>query len=242
MLACGHGSMLEKELPLAILVAMVSQKGGVGKSTLARLLAREFAAQKWQVKIADLDISQGTSFQWRSRRLEHQIEPDIAVEQFGRVDQALKIADQYDIIILDGAPHSTQATRSISIASDLTVIPTGLAVDDLQPAVTLAHDLVKNDVLRTKITFALCRVGNSVSEIDDARAYLNQAGYAVLAGTVPEQVAYRRASDEGRALTETRFSTLNQRAEELAQAMVDKIGELTGTKSTSQSRAKRSVA
>jgi len=227
---------------LAILVAMVSQKGGVGKSTLARLLAREFAAQKWQVKIADLDISQGTSFQWRSRRLEHQIEPDIAVEQFGRVDQALKIADQYDIIILDGAPHSTQATRSISIASDLTVIPTGLAVDDLQPAVTLAHDLVKNDVLRTKITFALCRVGNSVSEIDDARAYLNQAGYAVLAGTVPEQVAYRRASDEGRALTETRFSTLNQRAEELAQAMVDKIGELTGTKSTSQSRAKRSVA
>jgi len=227
---------------LAILVAMVSQKGGVGKSTLARLLGREFAAQDWRVKIADLDISQGTSFQWRSRRLEHQIEPDIAVEQFGRVDQALKIADQYDIIILDGAPHSTQATRSISIASDLTVIPTGLAVDDLQPAVTLAHDLVKNDVLKTKITFALCRVGNSVSEIDDARAYLNQAGYAVLAGAVPEQVAYRRASDEGRALTETRFSTLNQRAEELAQAMVDQIGELTGTKSISQSRAKRSVA
>lgn len=221
---------------------MVSQKGGVGKSTLARLLGREFAAQDWRVKIADLDISQGTSFQWRSRRLEHQIEPDIAVEQFGRVDQALKIADQYDIIILDGAPHSTQATRSISIASDLTVIPTGLAVDDLQPAVTLAHDLVKNDVLKTKITFALCRVGNSVSEIDDARAYLNQAGYAVLAGAVPEQVAYRRASDEGRALTETRFSTLNQRAEELAQAMVDQIGELTGTKSISQSRAKRSVA
>ncbi len=227
---------------MAILVAMVSQKGGVGKSTLARLLGREFAAQDWRVKIADLDISQGTSFQWRSRRLEHQIEPDIAVEQFGRVDQALKIADQYDIIILDGAPHSTQATRSISIASDLTVIPTGLAVDDLQPAVTLAHDLVKNDVLKTKITFALCRVGNSVSEIDDARAYLNQAGYAVLAGAVPEQVAYRRASDEGRALTETRFSTLNQRAEELAQAMVDQIGELTGTKSISQSRAKRSVA
>jgi chromosome partitioning protein len=227
---------------LAIIVSMVSQKGGVGKSTLARLLAREFAAQEWRVKIADLDISQGTSFQWRTRRLEHQIEPDIPVEQFGRVDQALKIGDQYDLLIFDGAPHGSQATRAIAQASDLTVIPTGLAVDDLQPAVTLAHDLVKNDVPQARITFALCRVGNSSVEIEDARGYLKQAGYAVLDGALPEQVAYRRASDEGRALTETRFQSLNERAEELAQGMVDKIGELTGTGKTSQPRNKRSVA
>jgi chromosome partitioning protein len=71
-------------------------------------------------------------------------------------------------------------------------------------------------------------------EIDEARAYLTQAGYSVLAGSLPEQVAYRRASDEGRALTETRFATLNQRAEELAQALVDKIGE----RSQSSSKAK----
>jgi chromosome partitioning protein len=146
------------------------------------------------------------------------------------------------MLIFDGAPHSTQATRSISIASDLIVIPTGLAVDDLQPAVTLAHDLVKNGVLRHKIVFALCRVGHSPAEIEDARAYLHQAGYTVLPGEIPEQVGYRRASDEGRALTETRFQSLNQRAEELAQSMVDKISELNGAAQTSQPRAKRSVA
>jgi chromosome partitioning protein len=56
---------------MAFVVAMVSQKGGVGKSTLARLLAREFAAQEWNVKIGDLDISQGASFQWRARRLQN---------------------------------------------------------------------------------------------------------------------------------------------------------------------------
>jgi len=227
---------------LAIIVSMVSQKGGVGKSTLARLLAREFAAQEWRVKIADLDISQGTSFQWRARRLEHQIEPDIPVELFGRVDQALKIGDQYDLLVFDGAPHSSQATRAIAQASDLTVIPTGLAVDDLQPAVTLAHDLVKNTVPKEKIVFALCRVGSSSFEIEDGRAYLHQAGYAVLHGALPEQVAYRRASDEGRALTETRFHSLNERAEELAQSMVDKIGELSDKTKPTQSRAKRSVA
>jgi chromosome partitioning protein len=220
---------------MAIVVGMVSQKGGVGKSTLARLLAREFAAQQWRVKIADLDISQGTSFQWRARRLSGQIEPDIAVEQFGRVDRALEVAAQYDLLIFDGAPHSTQATHAIASGCDLVVIPTGLAVDDLQPAVMLAHDLAKNGIPRHKIVFALCRVGNSQAEIEDARAYLEKSGYPVLAGAIPEQVAYRRASDEGRALTETRFASLNGRAEELAQCMVDKITELTAGGSQEQS-------
>jgi chromosome partitioning protein len=212
---------------MTFIVAMVSQKGGVGKSTLARLLAREFAAQDWSVKIADLDVSQGTSFQWRSRRLESQIEPDVPVEQFGSVEKALKLADQYDMLIFDGAPHSTSATRAVALASNLTVIPTGLAVDDLQPAVTLAHDLVKQGLHRNKIVFALCRVGNSAAEIEDGRAYLENAGYDILPGTLPEQVAYRRASDEGRSLTETRYATLNMRAEELAQGMVDKISKLS---------------
>lgn len=224
---------------MAIIVSFVSQKGGVYKSTLARLLAREFAAQQWNVKIADLDISQGTCFQWRTRRLESQIEPDVPVEQFGSVDKALRVADQYDLLIFDGAPHSSSATRAIAQASDLTVIPTGLAVDDLQPAVTLAHDLVKQSVPRDKILFVLCRVGDSNAEIEDARAYLQEAGYTVLAGTLPEKVAYRRASDEGRALTETRFPSLNQRAEEVAQGMVDKISQLS---STENQKKKRSVA
>lgn len=47
---------------MAIILGVVSQKGGVGKSTIARLIARELASQDWQVKIADLDISQATSY------------------------------------------------------------------------------------------------------------------------------------------------------------------------------------
>src|SRR5450631_1941531 len=49
---------------MAVIVGMVSQKGGVGKSTLSRLVAREYANAGWSVKIADLDVSQGTSFSW----------------------------------------------------------------------------------------------------------------------------------------------------------------------------------
>ena len=53
---------------MPIKIAIASQKGGVGKSSCARLVAREFAQAGWSVKIADLDIQQGTSFQWYRRR------------------------------------------------------------------------------------------------------------------------------------------------------------------------------
>jgi chromosome partitioning protein len=220
-------------MAMALILSMLSQKGGVGKSTLARILACEFATQGWNVKIADLDISQGTSFQWRSRRLQNQVEPDVPVEQFGSVDKALALAEQYDMLIVDGAPHATSSTRAAALASQLTVIPTGLSLDDLPPAVLLAHDLVKQGVAREKIIFALCRVGDSEIEIDEARTYLQHAGYDVLSGAIAEKTAYRRATDNGRALTETRYASLNQMAAEVAQAIVDRI---------SQAKKKRSIA
>lgn len=208
---------------MAVILGMVSQKGGVGKSTLARLVAREYALAGWTVKIADLDVSQGTSFNWQSRRLQAGIEPVIAVERFGTVQQALRIGEHYDLVILDGPPHSTAGTLKIAEASLLTVLPTGLSLDDLEPSVLLAHELRKQGVNSGKVAFALSRVGDSESEIQEAREYITGAGYRVLSGSLPEKTAYRRASDEGRSLTETRFSSLNKRSDELAQGIVDLV-------------------
>jgi chromosome partitioning protein len=208
---------------MALLIGLISQKGGVGKSTLSRLLAREYAAGGWSVKIADLDVSQGTSFNWQARRLQHEITPNVPVERFGSVEAAVKVAEHYDLLILDGAPHSTASTLKIAQASSAVVLPTGLALDDLEPAVLLAHELVQKGIAREKIAFALCRVGESEIEIAEARSYIGQAGYGVLPGSIPEKIAYRRASDEGRALTETRFASLNARSDELAQGIIDLI-------------------
>ena len=55
---------------VAIVIGVGSHKGGVGKSTIARLIAAEYARNNWEVKIADLDLSQGTSYHWHERRLQ----------------------------------------------------------------------------------------------------------------------------------------------------------------------------
>jgi chromosome partitioning protein len=214
---------------MTVFIALLSQKGGVSKSTLARLVAREYANAGWSVKIADLDVSQGTSFNWQGRRLQAGIEPIIPVERFGTVEQAVNSAGQLDLMILDAPPNSTAATLRIARAADLVILPTGLSLDDLQPSVLLAHELAKKGVGKTKIAFALCRVGDSHIEVNEAQIYITDAGSRVLPGSIPEKIAYRRASDEGRALTETRFPTLNQRADRLAQSIIDLVSKLKRT-------------
>ena len=209
------------------LLAFVSQKGGVGKSTLARLIAREYAHAGWEVKIADLDVSQGTSLHWQRRRLENKIEPHVPVEAFSSLDQALKLNGHQDVLVVDTPPNSNAGTLRVAERAHLVVLPTGLSLDDLEPGVRLAHELVKRGIEKRKIVFALCRVGGSPIEIEEARRYIQEAGYRTLAGEIPEKTAYRRASDEGRTANETRFPSLNERSDQLAQSLVDHFQQET---------------
>jgi chromosome partitioning protein len=92
------------------IIAFVSQKGGVGKSTLSRALAREAAVGGLTVKIADLDTQQGTSADWNRIRLNARIEPVLAVEAFATATQALRVADHYNLLIIDGPARTSSGT------------------------------------------------------------------------------------------------------------------------------------
>lgn len=208
------------------IIGMVSQKGGVGKSTLARVMAREFVSGGMRAKIADLDTQQQTCTHWAGRRAENAIQPEIQVQSFAKVRTALEDASRFDVLILDGKPNASEQTIEIAKESDLVLIPTGQTVDDLHPGVVLAHTLRKNGIAIEKIAFAMFKTTGSERENTAARQYLTDAGYAVLDGDVPVSTAYGSASDIGKAITETSFRTLNDRASKLAQSVIDKVAEL----------------
>ena len=211
---------------MTVLIGTISQKGGVGKSTLSRLIAREYAKAGWTVKIADLDISQGTCYDWQSRRMSNQITPEVPVERFSSVSQTLKFAHIYDLIIFDGKPYATSQTLEIAKAANLLILPTGLSLDDLRPSVLLAGELCNKGILKSKFAFAFCRIGESDIELAEAQRYISDAGYNYFEGAMPEKAGYRRASDLGLSPTETRFPTLNRKADILAQSIIDKITQL----------------
>src|ERR1700722_13185357 len=156
---------------MATIIAFISQKGGVGKSTLAGALAREAAAGGLRTKIADLDTQQGTSVDWQRTRLHAGIEPVVSAEAFATAEQALKTAEHVDLLIIDGPARTSRGTLDIARVADLVVQPTGASVDDLRPAVREFHALVKEGILKSKLTFALNRIGTPAEEAD-ARAYV----------------------------------------------------------------------
>jgi len=207
-------------------IGVISQKGGVGKSTITRLLAREYSSNKWNVLIADMDISQATSTNWQRRRCELDVLPYISSQQFSHVHQVKKHVENYDMIIFDGAPHATQATKEIACLVDMVVIPTGVSIDDLEPTIKLCHSLKDHDVDINKISIAFCRIGDNTSEIDEATSYINKTPYFLLDGCLPERVAFRRASLEGKALTEISFPTLTKKAIQLTNSVVSRLEKL----------------
>ena len=209
-------------------IGVGSQKGGVGKSTLARAIATTYASHDWNVKIADLDINQSTAFAWLQRRLQRGIEPTVAVETFGSATQALKQADNYDLMIFDGAPTAARSTSDMATGVDLMVLPTSLSLDDLIPTVTLANTLVeKHGVPIQRIAFALSKVGDSASELTEAREYLSQTPYHTLDGQIPEKTAFRRAQDLGLSIVETPYKGPREQADKLVQALIDRLESIT---------------
>jgi chromosome partitioning protein len=71
-----------------LVVSAVSQKGGVGKSAVARLVAREYAASGWSVRVADFDTKQMTTTEWAARRLAAGIDPVVEVQGYASIDKA----------------------------------------------------------------------------------------------------------------------------------------------------------
>lgn len=209
---------------MTTIIAFVSQKGGVGKSTLSRALAREAAANGLKVKIADLDTQQGTTIDWHRTRLDAGIVPEVAAEAFATASQALKQAGQYELLILDGPARTSKGTLEIARVADLVVQPTGASTDDLRPAIREFHALVKAGIPKTKLTFALNRIGTPAEEAE-TRAYIAEAGYTVLSGCLLERPAYRKAQNMGHSVTETTYAGLKAKADALIQALIDKVGE-----------------
>ncbi len=210
---------------MAQTIGIVSQKGGVGKSTLSRLLAVEYARNEFSVKVADMDLSQGTVSEWNRVRMSKDNAPLVSVEQFNSVAEALKQGKNYDLIILDGAPHATRMTLDIALQSDFVLLPTGVTLDDLRPTIRLAHELVNKGVDSKKIGIVLSRVGTSTNEINSAKRYITEGGYFFV-GIIPEKTSIGQAHDIGKAANETAFKTINDLVDELIQSVVNRISEI----------------
>jgi chromosome partitioning protein len=196
------------------IIAFISQKGGVGKSTLSQALAVEAQKQKIKVLLADCDYQQGTSYEW------NKVNKKIDCRLFKQVREIWPLINEYDLIIIDSPARTSQGTLEISQYANLIVQPTGASRADLIPAVKEFHALKEAGVNKKKLLFLLSRIG-SESEEEVGREYLKESGYNLLSVASYEKVSYRATQNEGKSITEVSYKSLRKQAKWLINSILD---------------------
>ena len=117
------------------IIALISQKGGAGKTTLAVHLATRAAADGRATAVIDLD-PQGTAASWGDRRQEEA--PEVVSGQAVRLPALVKAAEQNgaEFLILDTAPNADQTASLAARAADVVLIPCRPATFDLEAITT----------------------------------------------------------------------------------------------------------
>jgi chromosome partitioning protein len=109
----------------SIVIAVLNQKGGVGKSMVAQHLAAAAHLAGHRVLLLDLD-TQGTSFRWFASRREGSALAGMTVV---KADEPLKLghfrqlAREFDFVVCDGPARLADVSVGAAVAADLVLIP-----------------------------------------------------------------------------------------------------------------------
>lgn len=167
------------------IIAIISQKGGAGKTTLALHLAVAAERAGQTTVIIDLD-PQASATSWKDSRSSDA--PAVVSAQAARLRAVLDAAEKgrAELCIIDTAPHSESAALAAARSADLILIPCRPAILDLR-AISNTIDLAR--IAGKPLAVVLNSVPPRGSLAEEAAAAL--AGYGV--DVAPVQIGHRAA-------------------------------------------------
>lgn len=181
-------------------VAIISQKGGAGKTTLAIHLAAAAHENGRVALIVDTD-PQATASQWAAWRGDGP--PEVIDSPPPRLAAKVKAAagQGAELIVIDTPPHADSAARAAVEIADLVLIPCRPSAFDLS-AIQTSAKLVQ---LLRKPAFVVFTAGapNAPRVYAEAGELVESYGTPVCPVIVPDRAAYRHASAEGKSVMET---------------------------------------
>jgi chromosome partitioning protein len=189
-----------------MIVALLNQKGGVGKTTLALHLAGDWARQGCRVTVIDAD-PQGSALDWSEQRAKEGGTRLFGVLGLARDTlhrEAPEIARGVDHVVIDGPPRIAGLMRSALLAADLVLVPaqpspfdgwaSGEMLNLIREARIFRPELVARFVLNrcAARTIIARETGDALAEHDPP----------VLAARIGQRVAFADAARTGRLVFE----------------------------------------
>lgn len=178
-------------------IALIAQKGGVGKTTIAANLA---VAAGVRTALFDLD-QQESAVIWADRRQNETPHVEFLTER--RLPEALRAAERggFELVIIDTPPAAGPQAFTAAQAADFLLIPCRPSIIDLD-AIRRTAQLVKSAGVRAAVVFNAAP-HSATTLLDDARTLVERAGLTAAPIVLRERSAYRASWPLGKTVTET---------------------------------------
>jgi chromosome partitioning protein len=168
-------------------ILFTSQKGGVGKSTLARSTAVALAYTGRKVLLADFDVDQRTCMRWQAQRVARALEPRIEVEAFSKEKKLGRVEYDYQDIVIDTRGQLDELSVDLATSADVVFLPSSFSMDDVSPTLRVVESLRSAGVPSARIAIVFCRTGGSKKQGQLARSILEMNRIAVLDAVLPQK-------------------------------------------------------
>jgi chromosome partitioning protein len=184
-------------------IAVLNQKGGAGKTTIATHLARALQLAGRDVLLVDSD-PQGSARDWAAVRNDQPV-PVVGIDR-PTIDRDLKNVTKKEFVVIDGAPQAADLAVSAIKAADFILIPVQPSPYDIWATSDLV-DLVKQRIEVTdgklQVAFVVSRAIKGTRIGDEITGALEGYGLPILTARVTQRVSYPTTAATGTTVLDT---------------------------------------